>query len=94
MFYLILLGLTFFMQLLAASWFDLAKKTGDRKKAFKHKMICSGIYMADILLCAAINNSFNDTYTLLLTVSFFMFLISDVIEERKGKTLYSLLKFF
>ncbi len=85
MIYLILLGLLFFIQLFAASWYDLAKKATDEKKAFKHKMICSGIYIASVFLCSAIKGSFSSTYTLLFITAFLALFIHDIIEGKGNK---------
>ena len=85
MIYLILLGLLFFIQLFAASWYDLAKKATDKKKAFKHKLICSAIYMASVLLCSAIKGNFNNTYTLLFIGAFLSIFIHDIVEEKSNK---------
>ncbi len=79
---LIFLGITFFIQLFAASWYDLAKKTGDNKKAFKHKMICSAIYIADILLCSAINKSFFNIYSSIFMVAFLLLFTGDILEAK------------
>lgn len=87
MVYLILLGVLFFMQLLAASWYDLAKKATDTKKAFKHKMICSGTCLASVLLCVAINGDYLCTYSALFTGATFMFFLHDILEEKTSKVL-------
>lgn len=73
------------MQLLAASWYDLAKKTADSKKAFKHKMICSGIYMAGLLLCMAIGKHFSDIFGWLFFCGYIMLFLHDVLEEHRAK---------
>lgn len=85
MVYLILLGALFFMQLLAASWYDLAKKATDTKKAFKHKMICSGISLACALLCVAIKGSYLDAYSVLFIGSAFLLFLHDASEEKPSK---------
>lgn len=86
MFYLILLGLLFFMQLLTASWYDLVQKTdADNKKIFKHKMLCSGIYMAGVLLCTAMGAGFNDSFALMFTGAFLLLFISDALEGSEKK---------
>lgn len=87
MVYLILLGVLFFMQLLAASWYDLAKKATDIKKAFKHKMICSGICLASVLLCVAINGDFICTYSVLFIGAAILFFLHDILEEKPSKAL-------
>ena len=82
MVYLILLGLLFFMQLLTASWYDLVQKTAaDRKKIFKHRMLCSGIYIACVLLCTVIGAGFTDLFALMFTGAFFLLFISDALES-------------
>ena len=83
MIFLILLGILFFVQLFAASWYDLAKKATDSKKAFKHKMICSAVFVASGLLCTAISNSFA-TYSLLFLVALALLFLHDIIEEKQS----------
>lgn len=90
MVYLILLGVLFFVQLLAASWYDLAKKATDNKKAFKHKMICSVTYIAGLLLCTAIGNHFTDSFGLLFLGGFVLLFVHDLLEEKKGKIAISI----
>lgn len=82
MIFLILLGLTFFMQLLCASWYDLAKKTKDTKKAFKHKMLCSAIYTAAVLLCNGISKQPFGSYSVTFFICFVLLFLSDVFEEK------------
>ncbi len=77
---LIFLGIMFFAQLLTASWYDIVKKTGENKRAFKHKLICSLIYVASFLLCLAINNSPNDRYILFISIAIALLFIHDIIE--------------
>ncbi len=85
MIYLIFLGLTFFIQLLAASWYDLASKTRGKKDVFKYKMLCSLVYIADFLLCSAINKPYREIYFIILAVSFILFFITDIIEDNPFK---------
>ncbi len=81
---LVLLGLTFFIQLLAASWYDLAVKT-QKKEVFKYKMLCSGTYIADILLCAAISSPFTKAYFWLISAGYICFFVSDIAETKSEK---------
>ncbi len=77
---LIFLGIMFFSQLLTASWYDIVKKTGDNKRAFKHKIICTLMYAATFLLCVAISSHPTDRYVLFFGISFFLLFIHDIID--------------
>ena len=79
---LILLGILFFIQLLAASWYDLAKKAADSKNALKHKILCSAVYVAAALLCTAINGSLS-AYALSFLVAVALLFIRDIIAEKR-----------
>ncbi len=87
---LIFIGVMFFAQLLAASWYDLVKKTGEKKRAFKHKMICSLIYTATFLLCAAIGKGFFNVFTLLFLIAILLLFIHDILEAKKTKACNSI----
>ncbi len=92
---LIFLGITFFIQLFAASWYDLAQKTSDEQKVFKHKMICSGIYIADVLLCSGISKDFTSVYSLIFIAAYLLLFASDVSEVKiksKGLLVSSVIK--
>lgn len=90
MVYLILLGVLFFLQLLAASWYDLARKSSDSKKAFKHKMICSSTYIAGLFLCTSIGRHFTDSFGLLFLGGFLLLFVHDLLKEKKGKIAISI----
>ncbi len=85
MFFLVFLGITFFIQLLAAPWYDLASKTRCKKEVFKYKMLCSLIYIADLLLCAAVNKPFKELYFATFFLSYILFLMSDILKEKLSK---------
>ncbi len=85
MIFLIFLGITFFIQLLAAPWYDLASKTRCKKEIFKYKMLCSLIYIADLLLCAAVNKPFKEFYFATLFSGYIYFFISDILKEKLPK---------
>jgi len=87
---LIFLGIMFFAQLLAASWYDLVKKTGDKKRAFKHKIICSLIYVATVLLCTAIGKGFSNVFTSFFLIAIFLFFLHDILEDKKAKACKSI----
>ncbi len=87
MIYLALLSILFFMQLFAASWYDISIKTTNEKKALTHKMLCSGICLAAVLLCAAINGSFPGTYTTLFICALLIQFVNSIIEEKNAKAL-------
>jgi hypothetical protein len=87
---LIFLGIMFFAQLLAASWYDLVRKTGDKKRAFKHKMICSLIYLATFLLCAAIGNALLSLFVILFFIAIILLFICDALEPKSTRTCSSL----
>ena len=82
---LIFLGLLFFMQLLTASWYDLVKKSGEPKRAFKHKLICSLICTAAFLLCAAIGKASMDLFSLLFGIAIVSLFIYDLTSEKQQK---------
>ncbi len=63
---LILLGLTFFVQLLATPWFVMVETAGDNSKALKYRLLCSGIVIADVMLCGAIAQAHNHPYFILI----------------------------
>ncbi len=81
MIYLVLLGITFLIQLFAASWYCLAK-TNKLDKVFKYKILCSGIYIADILLCGAMANSFANVYYYIILLGMMLTFTADVIEDK------------
>lgn len=91
---LIFLGVLFFAQLLTASWYDITKKTGNDKKIFKHKLICSIIYVASFLLCIAINSSPADVYILFFGISIALLFIHDITEKNDNKLLNFISCFF
>lgn len=77
---LIFLGIMFFSQLLTASWYDIVKKTGNDKRAFKHKIICTLIHTATFLLCVAISNNPTDKYVLIFGIAIALLFIHDIVE--------------
>ncbi len=87
---LIFLGLLFFVQLLTASWYDLVKKTGDKKKTFKHKIICSAVYIASFLLCISISVGFRGIYAILFGIALSLLFIHDITQEQ-SKTACSII---
>lgn len=78
---LIFLGVMFFAQLLTASWYDIVKKTDDNKKAFKHKIICTLIYVATFLLCVSISNTPTNRYVLFFGIAIALLFIHDISEK-------------
>ncbi len=94
MVYLIILGVTFFIQLLAASWYSLAK-TKNMKDTFKYKMLCSCIYVADILLCGAMANAFNTIYYYIILSGTLLTFIGDILQDKlKPDSVFSALRAF
>ncbi len=93
MLYLILLGVTFFIQLLAASWYCLAK-SNKLEKVFRYKMLCSGIYIADILLCGAIGNCYGNIFYYIILSGILLTFTGDIFEDKlkKGSVLFPLLR--
>ncbi len=85
MIYLIFLGLTFFIQLLAASWYDLASKTKSAKEVFKYKLLCSSVYIADFLLCSAISEPYKDCFFYPMATGFLLFFCADISESKSKK---------
>ncbi len=73
------------MQLLSATWYDLASKTRGKNEVFKYKMLCSMIYIADFLLCAAIGESYKNLYIIPIAIGYLLFLIGDISENKFDK---------
>lgn len=86
MIYLVLLGVTFFIQLLASSWYTLVDSKKELGNSFKYKMLCCIIYVADILLCGAMANAYGNIYFVLLSTSIVITFIGDIFEEKLSKT--------
>lgn len=81
MIYLILLGLTFFIQLLSCIWFVMVETQRGKKSALKFKLLCSLIYIADALLCAAMKNTHTSIYFILIFSGFLISFAGDVISN-------------
>ena len=86
MIYLVLLGVTFFIQLLASSWYTLVDSKKELGNSFKYKMLCCIVYVADILLCGAMANAYGNIYFVLLSTSIVITFIGDIFEEKLSKT--------
>lgn len=97
MIYLILLGLTFIIQLLASVWFVMVETQRGKKPAFKFKLLCALIFIADALLCVAMTNGYTSPYFILLFIGAILFFISDILasasEESKSFILFILRSF-
>ncbi len=81
MIYLVLLGLTFLIQLFAASWYCLAK-TNKLDKAFKYKMLSSAIYVSDVLLCGAMANCFKNIFYYIILLGMVLTFSADIFEDK------------
>lgn len=83
---LVLLGLTFFIQLLASPWFVMVETSSGKSKALKYRLLCMGIFIADTLLCGAITNSHTDLYFILISsgmlISFLAGVLTSVLRVR------------
>lgn len=94
---LILLGLTFFMQLLAAPWFVMAETSVGKQKSLKHKILCMGIVVASLLLCAAIAECHKKLYFILVATAVTVFSVSGILQSVSKKntdTVYFALQTF
>ena len=83
MVFLILLGLTFFIQLLASVWFVMVETGKGKQAALKFKMLCSLIYIADALLCVAMENAHTHTYFILILCGMIISFIGDIVSSAK-----------
>ncbi len=81
MIYLILLGITFLIQLFAASWYCLAK-SNKLNNVFRYKMLCSGIYIADTLLCGAMANVFGNIFYISVLLGMAISFTGDIFEDK------------
>ncbi len=91
---LVLLGLTFFIQLLASPWFVMVKTSAGGRKALKYRLLCMGIFIADTLLCGAIANAHTDPYFILIgagmLLSFLAGLLTSVLKENGEQFFFAL----
>ena len=88
---LILLGLTFFIQLLASPWFVMVETSADGRKALKYRLLCMGIFIADTLLCGAIANAHTDPYFILIGVGMLLSFLAGVLTSTlkyKGEEIF------
>ena len=76
---LILLGLTFFIQLLAAPWFVMVETAGSNGKLLKYRLLCMGIFIADTLLCGAIAKAHTHVYFILIGVGMVASFIAGIL---------------
>lgn len=83
MIFLILLGLTFFIQMLASVWFVMVETGKGRKNALKFKLLCALIYIADVLLCAAMTDAHTHPYFILTACGMLLSFAGDVISSIK-----------
>lgn len=83
MIFLVLLGLTFFIQMLASVWFVMVETGKGRRSALRYKLLCSLIYIADLLLCAAIADAHAHPYFVLVACGMLLSLAGDVISSIK-----------
>ena len=78
---LILLGLTFFIQLLASPWFVMVETSAGNRKALKYRLLCMGIFIADTLLCGAIANAHTDPYFILIGAGMLLSFLAGVLTS-------------
>lgn len=94
MIYLILLGLTFIIQLFASVWFVMVETQQGRKPAFKFKLLCALIFIADSLLCVAMTSGYTSPYFILLFIGAILFFTGDILasasEDSKSFLLFIL----
>ncbi len=94
MVYLILLGLTFFVQLLTASWYIMTEGMKGKTKALPMKAFCSFLFIADALLCAAIKDSFSTEYFFLIFGGGIACFIGDILLNLNHKAAFTTGLFF
>lgn len=88
---LVLLGLTFFIQLLVSPWFVMVETSSGGRKALKYRLLCMGIFIADTLLCGAIANAHTHPYFILIGVGMLVSFIAGVLAsalKEKGEQAY------
>lgn len=78
---LILLGLTFFIQLLASPWFVMVETSSGGRAAFKYRLLCMGIFIADALLCGAITMAHTSPYFILIGAGMLLSLLAGVLAS-------------
>lgn len=83
MIFLVLLGLTFFIQLLSSVWFVMVETGKGKRDALKFKILCSLIYIADVLLCAAITHAHTHPYFILIMCGMLLSFIGDIVSNAK-----------
>lgn len=83
MIFLIFLGLTFFIQMLASVWFVMVETGKGKRIALRFKLLCALIYIADILLCAAMTNAHTHPYFILILSGALVALAGDIISSLK-----------
>ncbi len=91
---LVLLGLTFFIQLLASPWFVMVETSSGGRQVLKYRLLCMGIFIADTLLCGAIANAHTDPYFILIGVgmllSFLAGVLTSVIKKNGEQIFFAL----
>ena len=91
---LVLLGLTFFIQLLASPWFVMVETSSGGTKSLKYRLLCMGIFIADTLLCGAIANAHTDPYFILIGVgmllSFLAGVFTSTLKSKGEETFFAL----
>ncbi len=79
MLYLILIGLTFIVQLFSASWYIMSEGVKGKQKALPYKMLCSLLFVADAVLAASIKSSFNSRYFMFICAEMVLCLLGDLL---------------
>ncbi len=79
---LILLGLTFFIQLLSTPWFVMVETAGDNNKLLKYRLLCMFIFIADTLLCGAIAKAHTHIYFILVGVGMVTSFIAGILTTK------------
>ncbi len=95
MLYLILLGLTFIVQLFTVSWYIMSEGIKGRQKALPYKILCSLLFMADVVLAAAIKDCFTSQYFIFICAEMVLCLLGDILLNiEKGFALPAGMAFF
>lgn len=81
----IFIGIAFIVELFSVSWCVMSESMYGRRKAIKQKLLCSLMFLAVLLLSAALKNAFCDLYVILLIADLVLCLVGDVLINTDKK---------
>lgn len=87
---LILLVLSFFLQLLSASWYVMTAEMKKRRETITAKLLCSLLFLLDALLCAGVKGVFCERYFMAVFAGLSLFFAGTLCAEAKNKTVVRL----